>query len=268
MNNDRNHQAQGPVRVLRSERGSRSCDNLSWHTAFSVDQRVGSDQFAQLMEITTQSALERLKWDWNAPDVLQSTDIYAMQLLHCYDLVSERPSPFETCFTSADWEGFEYLRDTKYHFSEGYGRAYPGFYAIPWLKACLTTLRDPAPRDSKLPLRVAFTHREEVLYLCCLLGVNYEKGWQPNIENIDASRAWKTSILAPYLGHVGMESYLGNTSQKRVRLIVNGQVRSGFHGLLEQDSDGGYDLDQVDQWASMHYSEWEGFSKSSITFLR
>jgi hypothetical protein len=51
-----------------------------------------------------------------------------MQLLHCYDVVAHRPTLFNDCFEPDDWAGFEYLRDVKYHFSEGYGAVtqFPG----------------------------------------------------------------------------------------------------------------------------------------------
>lgn len=94
----------------------------------------------------------------------------------------------------------------KYHFSEGHGTNYLGFYAIPWLKASLAALRDPRPGDSNLPLQIAFTHLEGALYLRCLLGINFKKDWEPDLERVDRSRLWRASILAPYLGHIGMET--------------------------------------------------------------
>lgn len=167
-----------------------------------------------------------------------------------------------------DGIGFEYLRDTKYYSSEGHGTNYPGFYAIPWLKASLAALMDPSPGNSKLPLQIAFTHREEVLYLCCLLGIGIKKDWEPDLERVDRSRLWRASILATYLGHISMETYSGSDYRKCIRLIVKGTVRSGFNSLLEQDADGGYDLDQVNQWAAMHYRAWQGFRQTSIKFHR
>ena len=54
-----------------------------------------------------------------------------MQLLYCYDLVAGKPSPFEDLFIDEDWLGFEYMRDIKYYYSEGYGAPYRGEYATP-----------------------------------------------------------------------------------------------------------------------------------------
>lgn len=221
------------------------------------------------MQVTTRSAYERLKRDWIGPVPLQAKDIYSMQLLHCYDAVAQRPSPFNGCFQQDDWAGFEYLRDVKYHFSEGYGTKTPGFYAIPWVRAAITALRRPRSRRPDLPLQLAFTHREEVLYLCCLLGVNFKKGWEPSLEKVDEDRRWRVSHLAPYLGHVGMETYSSRDSQNlRVRLIVNGNVSPAFFGAVEQDSDGGYDLNWVDQWTETRFRAWQIFNSSRITFIR
>lgn len=220
------------------------------------------------MEFTTHSIHRRLRKDWYAANPLLAKDIYAMQLLHCYDVVAQRPTPFNECFETDDWSGFEYLRDVKYHFSKGYGTLQPGFHAIPWLKAAMAVLRDPSVRVPQLPLRIGFTHREEVLYLCCLLGINFQKNWAPSLDRIDEGRQWRAALLAPYLGHVGIESYSGKNGEKRVRVVLNGDVKPAFWGIAEEDSDGGYDFEQVNEWAEVQWRLWQCFSPSRITFIR
>ncbi|KAJ9263910.1 hypothetical protein DTO212C5_7328 [Paecilomyces variotii] len=256
------------VKVLQCEDNSHQCDNLRWHKAFSVDQSRGSDKFEKLMQVTTHPIYRRLHNDWHTATPLSATDIYAMQLLHCYDAVANRPTPFEKCFEADDWPGFEYLRDVKYYYSEGYGMPQPGFYAIPWLKAAMTALSNRPSQGPQLPLWIAFTHREEILYLCCLLGMNFHKNWEPALDRVDEDRQWRAALLAPYLGHVGIESYPGRNGEKRVRFILNGDVKPAFWGITHPDSDGGYGFDLVSQWTEVQWRAWQTFSPSRITFLR
>lgn len=102
-----------------------------------------------LIKVTTQPVHQQLHKDWVGLVPLCPKDIYAIQLLHCYDIIGKRPSPFASCFESDDWAGFEYLRDVNYHFSEDYGAETPGFFAIPWMKAALTALTAPKSSSSK-----------------------------------------------------------------------------------------------------------------------
>lgn len=235
-----------------------------------MDQEAGSQQMKQLMNLTTSASLARLENDWlgSTTTPLTAQDIYCMQLLHCYDVVSGRESPFNHCFHSEDWEGFEYLRDTKYHFSEGYGARNSGLYSVPWTAAAVRVLsRISDQKGTGLPLRVGFTHREEILYLCCLLGICYEKDWQPRLERVDVNRQWRVSLLAPYLGHVGIETYVGSLNQERLRIIVNGEVKPAFFGNIEQDEDGGYDMNEVDVWTQHKVQEWEKIEGGVLQFF-
>ena len=210
--------------MLAPKKGDKSCEDLCWHNAFEVDQEAGSEQTKQLMNSTTYVSLARLENDWLDPRTIPLTaqDIYCMQLLHCYDVISGTESPFNHLFDTEDWAGFEYLRDTKYHFSEGYGPKNSGLHSVSRMDDTLRVLsRLDGRKEAGLPLRSGFTHREEVLYLCCLLGICYEKDWQPSVKRVDAYRQWRVALLAPCLGHVGIEKYVGNSEQERLRIIVN-----------------------------------------------
>ena len=264
---DKLRQVDTQVKVLTAENGDKSCDNLCWHKAFSVDQEAGHDQMIQLMNVTAQPALERLSDAWLEARPLTVQDIYSMQLLHCYDIVSGRESLFQLCFDASDWVAFEYLRDTKTYFSEGYGSSKSSIYAIPWMDAAMRTLSQARQSDHDLPLRVGFTHREEVIYLCCLLGICFEKDWRPSLDSVDENRQWRVSLLAPYLGHVGIETYIENSVQERLRIIVNGEVRPAFFGKLRQDEDGGYDIHEVDAWTQQKVQRWKDLEGGSLTFL-
>ena len=70
-----------------------------------------------------------------------------------------------------------------------------------------------------------------------------------------------------YLGHVGIETYVGNSKQKRLRVIVNGEVRPAFFGNVEQDEDGGYDMNEVHAWTQQRVQEWEQTEGGSLHFL-
>ena len=169
-----------------------------------------------------------------------------MQLLCCYDLVAGKESPFSDLFDQADWLGFQYMRDIKYHYSEGYGSTNPGLYATPWLDAAMKVLRKPllykAP-NKRLPLWIGFTHREEILYLCVLLVIAWQELEPPRTDRIDENRRWRVSSLAPYLSHIGLELFRTVESVPRVRIIINGQVVPALQERLKQDSDGGYDIE-------------------------
>lgn len=208
------------------------------------------------MDETTAAARSRLKAFW--PAQLEPKDIYAMQLLHCYDTCARRTSPWmepTELFTTTDWEGFEYLRDGKYYFSEGHGAPKAtARYALPWLVSTVHHLKaftsqqqslPHLPTDTELrslpisqreayqlqaasansatasppfPLQICFTHREEILYLCSLLGLGcYRKStgsqrleaWKPSsfAHDTTTTRPWHVSTMACYLGHVGVEAY-------------------------------------------------------------
>lgn len=208
--------------------------------------------------------------NWMCKDPLTSADVYSMQLLHCYDIVSGRTSPFDHLFNHDDWAGFEYLRDTKYFFSEGYGRPHVHLLAVPWLESALASLHMATPLPiSSFPLKIAFTHREEILYLCCLLGINAQPGWTPPLDHVDTNRSWRVGLLAPYLGHVGLEAYQTSGSDLTfIRVVVNGEVRPAFHGHLDSTDIGGYRWADVWQWVAHRRAEYnDTFRVGCLDFL-
>ena len=221
------------------------------------------------MRVTTKSALTRMQPDWKGPRPLEPEDVYSMQLLHCYDVISGRPSPWEHLFTQDDWLAFEYLRDAKYHYSEGFGGVPPtGMFAVPWLRATMDVLSNSKEDPDRFPLKIAFTHREELLYLCVLLKIGEKPGWTPDLDKVDMERLWRVGQIAPYLGHCGLETYLDQEGDTRLRIIVNGSVFKGFGGSLRQDEDGGYGFDTVSDWVKARGKEWDAFKGGELSFLR
>lgn len=259
------------TQVVRAEKGSKTCNNLSWHEVHpEIDQNLGNEQMRSLMAATSDSSLNELQGHWMTDTPLTVEDLYSMQLLHCYDIVSGRKSPFAHLFNQNDWRRFEYLRDVKYHYSEGYGSPHPGLYAIPGLATTIELLPELRTSEDSLPLRLCFTHREEILYMCCLLGISYQSGWEPSLIQVDENRPWRVSRLAPYLGHVGIETYdeVGSESRMRVRVIVNGEVRSAFSGEVNQQEDRGYRMDDVKEWMEAKSELWNRLNGGSLDFLK
>ena len=154
-------------------------------------------------------------------------------------------SPFGQLFQEDDWAGFEYLRDVKYFYCEGYGRDNVHLLAVPFLEAAISSLSTNIPAG-QFPLKIGFTHREGLLYLCCLLGISYRKGWIPPLSQVEHDRGWRVADLAPYLGHIGIESYGREAGEGvHIRIIVSGEVRPAFRGRLETDDEGGYHMGAV-----------------------
>lgn len=323
--------------MINPEKETDPRKNLSWHTTYQeVDQTHGQAWMEDRMTETTIAALSRLKHFW--PGQLKPKDIYAMQLLHCYDICSGRTSPWmepTELFTMRDWEGFEYLRDGKYYFSEGRGaRNATARYALPWLVSAVHHLKtfknqhenspefttDVGPRCTTIshgnpsqaqfsepsinnesgkptfPLQICFTHREEILYLCSLLGFgcyirksstqrNLE-AWKPStfLNDSTTSRPWHVSTMACYLGHVGIEAYIvqevgkeydltrvlrrltthssrqAKGEEVRVRIVLNGTI---VHEVFPDEpnlrpyGDGGYRWEVFEKLVYERQKRWE-----------
>lgn len=239
---------QNRVHKIDARDGIRSCENLCWHKQFEeIDQNAGQAAADDFKSRYTAPIIERLAKYAIGDFELTPDDIYAMQLICCYNLVSENRSPFAKLFTPEDWLGFEYVRDIKYYYSEGYGMARPGLYALPWFERAVELLQKPLAGQigEKPPLWIGFTHREEVLYLATALGLYHDGPQPPSTTHVDLKRKWNVGKIVPYLGHVGLEVYLTKDRQRRLRIVVNGEVVLGFKGELHADLNWTYSLDDV-----------------------
>lgn len=251
------------VTVLDANKSKVPCDNLCWHKTFpEIDQTLGQFEADHICSVYTEPILLRLRPFFSGAFNLSPQDVYAMQVLCAYDLVAGKESPFSPLFEKKDWLGFEYLRDLKYHFSEGYGAPHSGEYAIPWLEQTINTLTSPTEEvrnTDTIPLWIGFTHREEVLYLAVLLGLGWDGPGKLSPETVRTKRHWRVTRIAPYLGHIGVESFRGPSGLSRLRIIQNGEVVAGFHGQLEQDEDGSYNIEEVQQWMRFRVAVWTEF---------
>ncbi|KAL8290606.1 hypothetical protein RQP46_002864 [Phenoliferia psychrophenolica] len=199
--------------------------------------------------IYAQPAADRLNAQ-NAAFNFTTDDIYAMQELCGYDtVIANSTSPFcsSSAFTNDDWLVFEYTNDLMYHYSLGYGAEVSPFLGMPWVAASTdlilgTNLSIPTnSTNSTTPFQkpyqklfISFSHREEPAFLVTALGVyNNSVGIYGNETNgpvnktmpdttINTDRAWKTSEILPFLGHVALENvYCPANSTNYVRVLVN-----------------------------------------------
>ncbi|CAL1697231.1 unnamed protein product [Somion occarium] len=159
-------------------------------------------------------------------------DIYAMQQLCGYETVITNSSEFCKAFEPDDWLGFEYANDLMYWYSLGYGQTLSPTLGIPWLNATTALLTSPTPSQ---PLYFSFTHREEPPFILTALNLFNNSAYSAN-SNINSTmptteinylRAWKTSEILPFLGHVALErlecepDIPSFTTDSYVRALVN-----------------------------------------------
>lgn len=262
---------QSRVQKIDAGEGTRSCENLCWHKQFEeIDQNAGQTAADEFKSQYTVPIIDRLAEYAIGDFKLTPHDIYAMQLICCYDLVLEDKSPFSKLFTSEDWLGFEYTRDIKYYHSEGYGMPRPGVYALPWLERTIELLQELLAGRSgeNLPLWTGFTHREEVLYLVIALGLYHDGSRPPSTTHMDIERKWNVGKIAPYLGHVGLEVCLTKDHQRRLRIIVNGEVVLAFKGKIYADSNWTYALDDVQRYLQQSGVQLGREEIGKLTFLK
>ena len=74
-------------------------------------------------------------------------------------------------------------------------------------------------------------------------------------------------MLAPYLGHVGLERFRAIDGERRIRVVVNGEVVPAFRGQMQQDGDGGYDIGRVQEWVQSRVEKWDAYKRGCIKFL-
>ena len=103
---------------------------------------------------------------------------------------------------------------------------------MPWLNATTELL---ASTNSTQPLWFSFTHREEPTFVLTALNLFNNSAYSPSsnvnetmpTSEINFSRAWKTSNILPFLGHVALErlecepSIPSFTTDAYVRVLVN-----------------------------------------------
>jgi len=175
----------------------------------------GSDQSATFLDIFTKPIVARL--NALAPSfAFTPKDIYGMMELCGYESVIRGSSPFcdPDLFTPDEWLGWEYTADIMYHYNVGYGNDVAGVIGLPWLSATSDLLLNDTGDVHKQDLYVSFTHREFPPVVLVAMGLfnNSDPGGRPGsinetmpLDHINHQRAWKSSHILPFLGHIAFE---------------------------------------------------------------
>ncbi|KAI0730884.1 phosphoglycerate mutase-like protein [Earliella scabrosa] len=175
------------------------------------------------------------------------TDVYGMQQLCGYDNVIRNRTDFCNVFTADEWLDFEYANDLMYFYSIGYGNPIAPQLGMPWVRSALDILSANDTSTFNQSLYISFSHREEPPLVMTALNLFNNSAYYPSLDvnstmptdRINHRRAWRTSEILPFLGHVGIErlecssAFVNSTEEDNgaeslldvgsfVRVLVNG----------------------------------------------
>ncbi|KAI0363119.1 phosphoglycerate mutase-like protein [Pilatotrama ljubarskyi] len=199
--------------VVVNEGENDSADSLTPHISCpAFDASMGSVQSGAWQEKYTAPLIER--FNAAAPGFnFTLTDIVGMQQLCGYDTVIRNLTDFCDVFTADEWLSFEYANDLMYFYSIGYGNPIAPQLGLPWVRSSLDILSANDTSTFNQTLYVSFTHREEPPLVLTALGLFNNSAYYPSLDvnatmptdRINHRRAWRTSEILPFLGHVGVE---------------------------------------------------------------
>ncbi|KAI0630488.1 phosphoglycerate mutase-like protein [Trametes polyzona] len=199
--------------VVVNEGENDSADSLTPHISCpAFDASMGSVQSGAWQEKYTEPLIER--FNAVAPGFnFTLEDIYGMQQLCGYDTVIRNRTDFCDAFTADEWLSFEYANDLMYFYSIGYGNPIAPQLGLPWVRSAFDILSANDTRTFNQTLYVSFTHREEPPLVLTALGLFNNSAYYPSLnvnatmptDRINHRRAWRTSEILPFLGHVGIE---------------------------------------------------------------
>ncbi|KAK7688366.1 hypothetical protein QCA50_008738 [Cerrena zonata] len=222
----------GPNLVRTSENETLSANTLVPHeTCNNFDSAAGSNQSMAWIDTYTAPIIQRFNTALPSFN-FTALDVYAMQQLCGYETVITNSSNFCSAFEPNDWLGFEYANDLMYWYSLGYGQPLAPTLGMPWLNATAELLSSPTPSQS---LWFSFTHREEPPFILTALNLFNNSAYtqSSNVNDtmptseINFSRAWKTSDILPFLGHIALERLECEppipsfTTNSYIRVLVN-----------------------------------------------
>ncbi|KAI8996454.1 phosphoglycerate mutase-like protein [Trametes punicea] len=226
--------------VVVNEGENDSADSLTPHRGFAqiscpaFDASMGSVQFGAWQTKYTAPLIER--FDRVAPGFnFTLTDIVAMQQLCGYDTVIRNRTEFCDVFTADEWLSFEYANDLMYFYSIGYGNPIAPQLGLPWVRSALDILSANDTKTFNQTLYISFTHREEPPLVLTALGLFNNSAPYPDLDvnstmptdSINYQRAWRTSDILPFLGHVGIER------MQCVNASLESTTTSGDHGAQD-----------------------------------
>ncbi|KAI9638280.1 histidine phosphatase superfamily [Dioszegia hungarica] len=170
-------------------------------------------------------------------DELDDQDVLGMQMLCGYESIAQGSSSFCHLFTDDEWLDVEYYFDVRFHYMMGYGNSLSPYLGGPWVKTALHLLdgkdtggddhpKSIADGSKKLPkpklppnathtqlLHPSFTHRESPAFVAVFLNLynatslKYPASAPPSLDHRVDERAWRTSHLTPFLGHIALERF-------------------------------------------------------------
>ncbi|CDO70128.1 hypothetical protein BN946_scf184783.g12 [Trametes cinnabarina] len=199
--------------VVVNEGENDSANSLTPHVSCpAFDASMGSVQSGAWQQKYTAPLVER--FNSIAPGFnFTLTDVVGMQQLCGYDTVIRNLTSFCDVFTADEWLSFEYANDLMYFYSIGYGNPIAPQLGMPWVRNALDILSTNDTQIFNQTLYVSFTHREEPPLILTALGLFNNSAYYPSLDvnstmptdRINHQRAWKTSKILPFLGHVGIE---------------------------------------------------------------
>ncbi|KAH9940793.1 phosphoglycerate mutase-like protein [Epithele typhae] len=199
--------------VTVNEGENDSADSLTPHSSCPVfDSAMGSVQSGAWVQKYTAPLITR--FNNAAPEFnFTLTDIVGMQQLCGYDNVIRNQTDFCNIFTAEEWLDFEYANDLMYFYSIGFGNMIAPQLGMPWVRSALNILSANDTSTFNQTLYVSFSHREEPPLIMTALKLFNNSAYYPALDvnstmptdRINYDRAWKTSQILPFLGHVGIE---------------------------------------------------------------
>ncbi|KAI0766113.1 phosphoglycerate mutase-like protein [Trametes elegans] len=199
--------------VVVNEGDDDSANSLTPHKSCpAFDASMGSVQAGEWQQKYTAPLITR--FNAVAPGfTFTLTDIVGMQQLCGYDTVIRNRTDFCNAFTADEWLSFEYANDLTYFYSIGYGNPIAPQLGLPWVRNAVDILSANDTAIFNQSLYVSFTHREEPPLVLTALGLFNNSAYYPGLDvnstmptdRINHGRAWRTSEILPFLGHVGIE---------------------------------------------------------------
>ncbi|KAK8853162.1 hypothetical protein IAR55_003863 [Kwoniella newhampshirensis] len=276
------------VQLVKVPNKARDWDrSLTPHKACDAFEKLSSLEPAnQWLSVYAPRIRERL--GGRMPKVvkeLNDQDILAMQMLCGYETIAQGDSPFCRLFTDEEWLDVEYYFDVRFHHMMGYGSHLAPYLGMPWTKTAKHLLAGkdtdndgghpkafkglPGP---KLPpnathtqlLHPSFTHRESPAFVAVFLNLfnstshAHPASETPALDHRVPDRAWRTSHVVSFLGHIALERFHHKHNGDYVRAVVNGK-----HEIMSGCEDG---LDGSCKWKTFHdwideraqrWSDWE-----------
>ncbi|KAI0741318.1 phosphoglycerate mutase-like protein [Daedaleopsis nitida] len=233
--------------VVVNEGENDSANSLTPHVSCpAFDAAMGSVQSGAWVEKYTAPLIAR--FNKAAPGFnFTETDIVGMQQLCGYDDVIRNRTDFCNVFTADEWLDFEYANDLMYFYSIGYGNPIAPQLGMPWVRSAFDILSANDTTTYNQSLYVSFSHREEPPLVITALNLFNNSAYYPALDvnstmptdRINRQRAWRTSFILPFLGHVGLErlectsAFVNSTDEDNgsesllnsgafVRVLVNG----------------------------------------------